>query len=509
MLCSLAYELLRNILLDLEPHDLIAVASVNRHLRLAVPACIDQALAMPHVTEIRYWEVEKLKSIPFDHPVLFEFTVAAIAHFVICPMKAEFIWGKYWLPGTLEAVRLHRTALAKLALALLGKLSGGENEKNRPSYRDGGLMKSLDLLNDVWDIYWDVKIMPWRLDSYLWTKFFFGCAKSGYCEGLSLIPQEHVMLLTIMINPDGMTLLQVATEAGHPPAMELLLARRYPDSQTSSVVMPPLFSVLSDYNLRILRFLLVYPHFYAGAADVHLMHENVTAVHRAASTGQHKALKMLIDFDAKPDTLDAQGRTALFDAAFFGHAECVVALLNAGANVNALDPEGRTPLMSACLGGHVDVVRILVDRGAHVNHASIDNCYPLHAAATASGDMAGVVKALLEAGAQVNPRNRDGKTPLYLAMETHDPAALLAVVTLLLDAGADPTIKSNAGLVPLTLFPVNVTWNTQWLDLLDRFIKKGANLHAKTRSGETVWQKLCTAALKNPRLRQWLNDRIF
>ncbi|KAJ3114033.1 Transient receptor putative cation channel sub A member 1 [Phlyctochytrium bullatum] len=350
-----------------------------------------------------------------------------------------------------------------------------------------GLMKSLDLLDDL------RRAFPFAIaddfNSHMWTTFFFASAKSGFREGLDLIPQGHSFLLTTT-NEDDMTLLHVASTALHATAVELLLAKGAVVNPTGLGVMPPLFTALSDYNLKVLKVLLHH------RTDVHHMYQNVTAVHKASSTNQHKALQLLLEYGANPGARSATGRPALFDPALSGHSECVLTLLNAGADVNVLDLKLRTPLMLACLGGHVDVVRILLERGANVNHASIDNCSPLHVAVTASGsrNKPGVVKALFFRS-------------WISAMEIPKRATLLPVVTLLLEAGADTAIKSNPGLEPLSLFSVDVTWNTQRVELLERFIEIGADLQAKTKSGQTVWQKLCAAGREDPVLLQWVQRR--
>ncbi|KAJ3114034.1 hypothetical protein HDU96_002622 [Phlyctochytrium bullatum] len=55
LLCSLPTELLRNVLLHVEPKDFVIFASANRHLRDAVPACIDQDLATRNVAPLWKW----------------------------------------------------------------------------------------------------------------------------------------------------------------------------------------------------------------------------------------------------------------------------------------------------------------------------------------------------------------------------------------------------------------------------------------------------------------------
>ncbi|KAJ3110634.1 Ankyrin repeat and SOCS box protein 16 [Phlyctochytrium bullatum] len=281
-----------------------------------------------------------------------------------------------------------------------------------------------------------------------------------------------------------MTLLGIASYSLHEPAVEILLAKGASVDQYDRVI-PPLFSAITSGNLAIMRLLL------QRGANIHRLDDHCTPLHEAASENDHKALELLLEFGADPNARDRSGRTALFTSATAGHCECIRVLLDAGADVNAHCIEG-IPLMSACLWEKVDAVWMLIERGANVNYTSEESDLQW-------------VNVLLEAGAQINAQNRDGKTPLYLAMERKDRESLMIVATLLLDGGADPTIKSNAGLTPLGLFPVDVTWSRQWEELLERFIEKGADLQAKTETGETVWQRLCEAGQKNPGLLHLLN----
>ncbi|KAJ3110633.1 hypothetical protein HDU96_006399 [Phlyctochytrium bullatum] len=119
-LCSLPIELLRSILLDVGPLDVITLASVNRHLRRAVPACIDFALASDHITPLDLWFGNPLTYIPFEHPLLFEHSVAAISRFQIVLDDLEYMWGEDWLPRGMDAkkeeIRLIRVRALRAAV---------------------------------------------------------------------------------------------------------------------------------------------------------------------------------------------------------------------------------------------------------------------------------------------------------------------------------------------------------------------------------------------------------
>ncbi len=104
---------------------------------------------------------------------------------------------------------------------------------------------------------------------------------------------------------------------------------------------------------------------------------------------------------------------------------------------NATD---ESPLMMASLRGQTAVVQLLIEKGADVNKPG---WAPLHYAAT-KGHLE-VMNLLLEHHAYIDASSPNESTPLMMAALYGTPAA----VKLLLEAGADPTIKNALGLTAL------------------------------------------------------------
>ncbi|HLS57419.1 MAG TPA: ankyrin repeat domain-containing protein [Zeimonas sp.] len=107
-----------------------------------------------------------------------------------------------------------------------------------------------------------------------------------------------------------------------------------------------------------------------------------------------------------------------------------------GTRVDAPNRLGETALMLAALHGDLDSVRMLVRRGAEVNRAGWT---PLHYAAT--NGHTEVVRFLLEQHAYIDAQSPNRTTPLMMAARHKRPD----VVRLLVEAGADPTPRNEAG----------------------------------------------------------------
>lgn len=104
---------------------------------------------------------------------------------------------------------------------------------------------------------------------------------------------------------------------------------------------------------------------------------------------------------------------------------------------NAAD---ESPLMLASIKGLLPVVAKLIQRGADVNKPG---WAPLHYAAT-KGHL-DVMALLLENHAYIDAASPNGSTPLMMAAMYGTSSA----VKLLLEAGADPSLKNSQGLTAI------------------------------------------------------------
>lgn len=137
-------------------------------------------------------------------------------------------------------------------------------------------------------------------------------------------------------------------------------------------------------------------------------------------------------------------RLDVFLASALGRVERLRSLLDAEPQlVKAFSPDGFTPLHLACFSGGAEATRLLIERGAPLEERArhpFAQVPPLGTAAF-SRDLESA-RALLDAGADSNGRAGLGFTSLHTAAQNGN----VALVGLLLERGADPTIAADDGL---------------------------------------------------------------
>ena len=152
-------------------------------------------------------------------------------------------------------------------------------------------------------------------------------------------------------------------------------------------------------------------------------------------------INVLLKRGFDPNTLDSKGQSGLYLAVRDQSLKAAAALIVwPKTNVELRTAQDESPLMMASLKGQLDLARKLVDRGADVNKPG---WAPLHYAAT-NGHLK-IMELLLNENAHIDAASPNGTTPLMMAAHYGSPAA----VKLLLEAGADPTIRNQLGLTAI------------------------------------------------------------
>ena len=281
--------------------------------------------------------------------------------------------------------------------------------------------------------------------------------------------------------------------------------------------------------------------------------EGETPLMTAARTGNAGAIETLLAHGADVDAVEAwRGQTALMWATAQNQVDAVEALLAAGADPQARSGRGFTPVLFAAREGHVDVLGLLAGAGADVDDALPSNgmsalvlavynaqydfakaLLDLGADPDAAGngwtalhqvvwtrspnlgrnppfpvplgdlDAFDLVRALAAAGANLDARqtseprdgnrnvlNRIGSTPFLQAAKVADAA----MMQLLVDLGADPSLATEEGATPLMAAAGVGIWkigenpgtNDEALEAVELAWKLGNDVNAADTNGDTA-----------------------
>lgn len=232
----------------------------------------------------------------------------------------------------------------------------------------------------------------------------------------------------------------------------------------------PLMHLGKEATVELVRDLLA-----AGAAVNARDESGETVLMSTAGVCTLEVFKELIASGARMDAKDYQRNTVLMRAAQNDDAGIVRFLIAAGASVDERNEDGESALQAAARYGRGEVLRALIEAGAAINLSTSELNGALILATRNEDPMA--VKALLKAGADPNSRDAQDTTALMFAAEYGQPETLKALIAagselnatdsngwtammhanevenvrVLLDAGADTTIKNEDGETALAM----------------------------------------------------------
>jgi uncharacterized protein len=156
----------------------------------------------------------------------------------------------------------------------------------------------------------------------------------------------------------------------------------------------------------------------------------------------NEPLRILLQHGADPCLqTPTAGLTALHLAAKYGSISKCIMLLEAGRRTLELRADGgRSPLCYAVLSGQLPVVELLYKSySADIFTVDDNGRTLLHSAVLAKQPHQHMLAYLLRTGLDVNAVDGTARTPLNAAAGTANAAA----VQMLLEHGADPTIKDQ------------------------------------------------------------------
>eukprot|EP00045_Choanoeca_perplexa_P006180 m.52406 g.52406 ORF g.52406 m.52406 type:complete len:452 (+) comp13500_c0_seq4:117-1472(+) len=222
----------------------------------------------------------------------------------------------------------------------------------------------------------------------------------------------------------------------------------------------------------------------------------ISALHKAARTGDLDALNYLLSIGLNAQARAENGSTPAHDAAASGNVGCLQALLWHEPNLveSTLFKNRIDVLHLACMFGQVQVAAFLIEQGySDPSHAAHNGSTPLHYAA-ASGQME-CVEYIINSipPEEVDATNRDGDTALHrAAFEGHSD-----VVELLLGAGASASLESGG------LQPCHIAARKGHLGVIEVLQAHDSRLIiSKTEEGASLWH--FAAAAGQLELVRWL-----
>jgi ankyrin repeat protein len=180
----------------------------------------------------------------------------------------------------------------------------------------------------------------------------------------------------------------------------------------------------------------------------------------AAQQNDLGAVKSLVAQGADINYNDKWGNSAIFSAAWEGNIEALDLFYSLGANIKLGESD---LLMNAAYNAKVNSVKWMIEKGADVNHTLKNGENALHYTISNTNHMperTEIVKILIDAGIDIHKKTIAGQETLcfmrdaFLKGETplHRAAAYAneAIIKLLIEAGADPSVKDVNGDTPIS-----------------------------------------------------------
>ena len=203
-----------------------------------------------------------------------------------------------------------------------------------------------------------------------------------------------------------------------------------------------------------------------------------TALMVAVRENHPDVVKLLIARGAAVDAKTRQGRAPSWvlpnSVPGFGHGIGIVRGGLPERGSRAPIPGGMSPLLFAARDGRVEIVRTLLDARADINQRDANDITPLITAIT--NNHPDVARFLIERGADIKAADWYGRTPLWAAVETRnmdvdnasfensvDRAPFLDLITLLLEKGADPNVRTKE-VPPIRRDFLRITGSLSWVD---------------------------------------------
>lgn len=151
--------------------------------------------------------------------------------------------------------------------------------------------------------------------------------------------------------------IHVAARTGQPQLVLYLKKAGVDMNMIDTAGWTPLMTAVEFSKVDVMKALL------DSGADIERVETGANqgrAIHYAAATKTTAQLECLIERGADIEATMNSDMRPLFLAAKYGHLPCIKALLEAGAKPDAVDAKGRTALDIAVIQGHIGAVELLL-----------------------------------------------------------------------------------------------------------------------------------------------------
>jgi len=200
-----------------------------------------------------------------------------------------------------------------------------------------------------------------------------------------------------------------------------------------------------------------------------------------AQEGYGEMLELLLKNGGNVEARSAWGNTPLLRAVPYNRVNSAAILLKSGADVNVKNELLNTPLHMAAARNFTEMATLLIDNGARVNAVNEDGNTPLHQAVrhTASMD---TIKLLLSKKAKVNIKNGEGMTVLHLLALQNPECKIQPKASYRDNVGANDEDQSVA------------SWQRPYgryfegvnrIEAIKLLVDNGADLSIKDKDGDT------------------------
>jgi len=203
-------------------------------------------------------------------------------------------------------------------------------------------------------------------------KKLFEYASKGDIEGILMALKQGANPNYFYRQEDQKSALHVACEHNHYKACTILIAKGADvNSIASTPQATPLIYAVQINNLPLTELLIN-----SNAKVDSVNGYGNSALHTACRHGFHDIACLLLSHGADCNIKNHKGSTALHFCGFASTnaKDCEMIakrLMEAGSKIDDVDCHGNTPLMTACMAGHLHLMRVLIHLGASTDKKNL------------------------------------------------------------------------------------------------------------------------------------------